>query len=63
MAVKHLSYLDLTPEHRARAASEARGRIKAMLGNPFLTPDQAEHLRKEQMRLAQWERGELSLDS
>jgi hypothetical protein len=61
MAVQHLTYLDLSPEQRARAASEARGRIKTLLANPFLTPDQAEHLRKEQLRLGQWERGELPL--
>lgn len=61
MAVKHLTYLDLTPEQRALAASEARGRIKNLLANPFITPDQAEHLRLEMLRIGQWERGEVPL--
>ena len=60
MAVKHLSYLDLSPEQRTRAATQARGRIKTMLANPFLTPDQVAHLRREQEQIGKWERGQLS---
>jgi hypothetical protein len=61
MAVKHLTYLDLTSQQRALAASEARGRIKSLLANPFVTPDQSEHLRLETVRIGLWERGEIPL--
>ena len=59
MAVKHLTYLDLTPEHRARSASEARVRLRALMANPFRTPEQTAHLQNEMAKLSAWERGEL----
>lgn len=60
MAIRHLTYLDLTPEQRALGAAAARGRIRALLANPHLTSEQVRQLRQEQIRLAKWERGTLS---
>lgn len=59
MSVRHLTYLDMTPEQRTRAANEARGRLRSMFGSPFLTPEQVAHLRAEQEKIGKWERGEL----
>ena len=59
MAIKHLTYLSLSTEQRATAAGVARGRIKTMMSNPWLTPTQAEQLRKELEHVGRWEKGTL----
>jgi hypothetical protein len=61
MAVKHMSYLDLTPEQRSEGAQKGRQRIQAMLLSPFLTGDQAAILHKQLARIDEWERGAISV--
>ena len=57
MAVKHLSYLDLTVEERAKGAEGARRLLRAQLSNPFLTPEHVAHLNDQMMHLSRWEKG------
>ena len=63
MAVKHLTYLALTDAQRATSASQARGRIKALLANPWITPAQTEILRAEMAKVGQWEHGALPVQA
>ena len=63
MTVKHLTYLDLTPEQRVKAANESRMKIRNLLSNPFITPQQAEYLSNELTRLGHWERVVLPVSS
>lgn len=60
MAIRHLSYLNLTPEQRTAAASVAQGRIRMLLASPSITPEQVAQLRQEKIRLAQWVEGLLT---
>ena len=59
MAVRTLSYLDLTPAQRRKGAGVARDRLRSLMGNPFLTADQKAHLQNEMHRLDLWEKGTL----
>ena len=59
MAVRSLSYKDLTPAQRQKGAAEARQRIMSMMANPFLPPDQRAHFEKALEHLSQWEQGTL----
>lgn len=61
MAVKHLSYLDLTPEQRREGAQKGRERIQAMLMSPLLTGDQIAALHQQLDRLDQWEQGKIEI--
>ena len=61
MAIKLLTYLDLTPEQRKKAASAARGQLQAAAANPFLAADQRKAIVGQMARLSQWEQGTLSL--
>lgn len=63
VTVKHLTYLDLTPEQRMQAANEARAKIRVLLANPFITEDQAFHLSQQLARLNHWERGTLPVQN
>jgi len=59
MAIKHFSYMDLTPEQRRKGAADARKRLSAMLAVPFLTPDQRDSIQGQLQNLDKWERGDL----
>ena len=57
--IKHLSYLDLTPEQRRKGADSARKRVMGMMSTPFLTGDQKMALQEQMNQIDRWERGEL----
>lgn len=59
MALGRITYLDLTPEQRREGAARARARLKTLLANPSLTPDQRAALRSRLDELRMWEAGEL----
>ncbi len=61
MGVIHLSYLDLTPEQRQKAAAQARSRIQTYLTHPFLSAEQRKQLQDQLARINQWERGTLHI--
>ena len=61
MAVKLLTYLDLTPEQRKKAAQTARGQLQAAASNPFLVAGQRSMVVGQMQRLSQWEQGTLPL--
>lgn len=58
MGIQHMTYLDIPLEKRAKAAKEARAKVKALMANPFLTPEQGLVLKHELARIDKWERGE-----
>lgn len=60
MAVKHLSYRDLSPEQRKKGAADARQRVVAMMSTPFLPAEQRAYFEKNLEQINQWERGALS---
>ena len=59
MAIKHLTYLDLTPEQRRQGAGEARTRLQGHLMHPFLTPGQRAQVEQEFARVGAWEHGRI----
>lgn len=59
MAIKHLTYLDLTPAQRREGATVARERLQASLGTPFLNQDQRQVVLAEMARVVDWEAGRL----
>ncbi len=59
MAIKTISYLELTPEQRREGARLARERLRVLSANPFLTEDQHAQLRDQMLRLDAWEAGTL----
>lgn len=59
MALGRVTYLDLTPEQRREGSVKARTRLKALLSNPMLTPDQRAALRVRMDELRLWEAGTL----
>jgi hypothetical protein len=59
MTIKHISYLELTPEQRRKGAADARKRITGMMSTPFLTGDQHLALQAQLKSIDQWEKGEL----
>ena len=59
MAIKHISYTDLTPKQRRQGAEDARKRITAMMSSPLLTADQHLALQAQMRLVDQWEHGEL----
>jgi uncharacterized protein (DUF3084 family) len=61
MAVRFLSYRDLSPEQRKKAAVTLRGQYQAAAANPFLSTEQRTGLVAQLNRLTQWERGTLPL--
>lgn len=60
MAIRTLSYKDLSPEQRREGAKKARERIQGALLNPSLTTDQLAYLKTQMARVDQWERCELN---
>jgi hypothetical protein len=60
MAIKHLTYLDLTPEQRRDSARKARAQIQQQLANILITPDQQKTLLGHLDRVNQWEAGVLT---
>ncbi len=59
MAIKHISYADLTPEQRRKGAEEARKRLSGMLMAPFLTPEQQLAIQAQLKNIDDWEQGRL----
>ena len=59
MAIKTLSYLDLTPEQRRTGSKAARERLRSLASNPFLTNEQKEQLSEQMRKLDLWEHGKL----
>jgi hypothetical protein len=59
MAIKHITYLDLTPEQRRQGAGEARTRLQGHLAHPFLTPGQRAQVAEEFARIGAWEHGRI----
>lgn len=61
MAVKLLTYLDLSPEQRKKAAAMMRGQLQTASANPFLAVEQRQMLVSQMTRLTLWEQGKLPL--
>jgi hypothetical protein len=61
MAIKHLTYLDLTPEQRRDSARKARAQIQQQLANVLITPDQQQTLLTHLDKVNQWEAGTLAM--
>lgn len=59
MAVKHLNYRDLPPALRKKGAAEARQRVTAMMGNPFLPKEQREYFMQLLAQINSWESGNM----
>lgn len=57
MSVKHMSYLDLSPQQRREAAATRRTHLKAMLANPIMDQLQAKVIMRQLQVLAAWEAG------
>lgn len=60
MAVKTLSYLELSPEDRKVAARQARERLRGLMANPLLTPENRETLADHLAHLDDWEAGKVT---
>ncbi len=61
MAVKRITYLDLSPEQRRKGAEQARLRLRGVLANPFLPAEQVRQVHQQLEHLDQWEKGQLQL--
>lgn len=61
MAVQILTYLDLSPEQRKKAAVTMRGQLQSACANPFLAVEQRQMLVSQMTRLTLWEHGKLPL--
>ncbi len=59
MAIRHYTYLDIDPEVRHKAAKDAKERMRGMMMDPSLTPEQRVLLEERVRHLASWEAGEL----
>jgi len=59
MAIRTLTYLDLSPEDRQTAAKQARERLRGMLANPLLTAENREVLADHLAHLDKWEAGKV----
>lgn len=58
MAVRHLHYLQLSPQVRRKAAQSARERLANIVNmNPFLTPQQMVSVQAQLKQLSDWENG------
>lgn len=55
MAVRTLTYRDLTPLQRAQGARKARERLLGLLNNPFLTVEQRQAVYDKIGNLKRWE--------
>jgi len=55
MAVRTLTYRDLTAEQRHRGAAKARERLLGFLNHPFLTPEQRASVYAKINMLSRWE--------
>lgn len=61
MAVRTLSYLDLTPSERSEGAKVARERLRALLINPLLDNEQRQVIEQSLDRLHKWEHGQIKV--
>jgi hypothetical protein len=62
MAVGHLTYMDLSEHQRRTGASHAREKLRGLLANPFLTPEQLKALHTQMAQIDAWEAGTLAVD-
>lgn len=61
MAIRHLTYLDLTDDQRREGAKQARSRIKSALMNPGLTASQKTEFKAQLARINKWAKCELEV--
>ena len=61
MAIKTMSYLELTPEQRRFGAKAMKDRLRASLANASLTPEQQKQVSAQIAHLDKWERGLIEL--
>lgn len=62
MSVKHLTYLNLSPEQRREAAAKRRAQLKAMLANPLMEARQVAVVHEQLRMLAAWEAGTVKIE-
>jgi hypothetical protein len=59
MAVRTLTYRDLTPEQRTKGARKTRERLLGLLNNPFLSVEQRQAVFDKIGNLMRWEKLQL----
>jgi hypothetical protein len=59
MAVRTITYRELTPAQRAKAARQARERLTGFLNNPFLSVGQRQAIFDKIAKLTPWEKLQL----
>jgi hypothetical protein len=59
MGIRHLTYLDLSPEQRKEGAKAAREQLRQAVANPFLSPEQQSALADRRDHIDKWEKGHL----
>ena len=62
MGIRRLTYKDIPPLVRAKAAGEAQRRLQAVLSDPTASEDQRGAARRQQGILRQWEAGTLQTE-
>ncbi len=60
--IGHSTYLDLTPDQRQKGAKAARDRLRSLLTNPLTSPAQMAAVQAQLDRIAQWEKGTLTIE-
>lgn len=61
MAVRTLTYMDLTPAQRQKGASRMREKLRSVLNHPFITPDQNMAIFDKIAMVDRWERLEIEV--
>lgn len=59
MAIRSLSYLDIPSSRRQEAAARSLGMLRERLGDPSLSPEQAQALKERMATLEKWTSGTL----
>lgn len=59
MGIRHLTYLDLSPEQRKEGAKAAREQLRQAVANPFLSAEQQSALADRRDHIDKWEKGDL----
>ncbi len=57
--IRTLTYRDLTPAQRAKAAHDTRQKLLGLLNNPFLTAEQRNAVFAKMDRVGKWEKLQL----
>lgn len=61
MAIRHLTYLDLTPEQRREGAKGAREQLRQAAASPYLTLEQRAAINERTELIHKWEKGDLEV--